>query len=206
ARWRPELRMAHISPHWNWPERVGQITPVHVYTSGDSAELFLNGRSLGRKQKAALQYRLVWDEVTYQPGELKVVAYKNEKPWAEAVMQTTGKAAAISLEADRTRIGGDGQDLSFVTVKVVDDKGRMVPRANHLVKFTVAGPAEIVGVENGDATSHAPVQASEVRTYNGLALAVLRSKRGQSGDVTLTATTDDLKAGSVRIAATREAG
>ena len=71
--------MAHILPHWNWPERVGQITPVHVYTSGDEAELFLNGKSLGRKKKGQFEYRLRWDDVVYEPGELKVVAYKNGK-------------------------------------------------------------------------------------------------------------------------------
>src|SRR5207247_2379939 len=70
ARWRPQLKMAHILPHWTWPERVGQVTPVHVYTSGDEAELFLNGKSLGRKTRGAYEYRLRWDEVVYQPGEL----------------------------------------------------------------------------------------------------------------------------------------
>ena len=77
ARWRPDFPMAHILPHWNWPDRVGQITPVHVYTSGDSAELFLNGKSLGLKTKEQYEYRLRWDDVVYQPGELKVVAYKD---------------------------------------------------------------------------------------------------------------------------------
>ena len=79
ARWRPDLPMAHILPHWNWPERVGQVTPVHVYTSGDEAELFLNGKSLGRKKREQNQYRLRWDEVKYEPGELRVVAYKTAK-------------------------------------------------------------------------------------------------------------------------------
>jgi beta-galactosidase len=79
ARWRPDFPMAHILPHWNWPDRVGQVTPVHVYTSGDSAELFLNGKSLGLKTKGPYEYRLHWDDVVYQPGELKVVAYKNGK-------------------------------------------------------------------------------------------------------------------------------
>ena len=76
AHWRPDLPMAHILPHWNWPDRVGQVTPVHVYTSGDEAELFLNGKSLGRKKKGQFEYRLRWDDVKYEPGELKVVAYK----------------------------------------------------------------------------------------------------------------------------------
>ncbi|HLP24517.1 MAG TPA: beta-galactosidase GalB, partial [Acidobacteriota bacterium] len=89
ARWRPELPMAHILPHWNWPDRVGEVTPVHVYGSGDEAELFLNGQSLGRKKRGPLEYRFRWDDVKYQPGELKVVTYKSGKPWAEAVQRTT---------------------------------------------------------------------------------------------------------------------
>ena len=93
--------MAHLLPHWNWPERVGQVTPVHVYTSGDEAELFLNGRSLGRKKKRGpLEYRLRWDDVVYEPGELRVVAYKDGQPWAEAT-RARPPAAPPQLAADR---------------------------------------------------------------------------------------------------------
>src|SRR5207302_1119935 len=116
AHWRSDFPMAHILPHWNWPERAGQITPVHVYTSGDEAELFLNGRSLGRKQKGTYEYRLRWDNVKYEPGELKVVAYKNGKHWAEDVMKTTGPASRLMMKADHATIKAHGQDLSFVTV------------------------------------------------------------------------------------------
>ena len=97
ARWRPELPMAHILPHWNWPDRVGQVTPVHVYTSGDEAELFLNGKSLGKKNKGQYEYRLRWDDVVYEPGELKVVAYKNGKEWARDTVKTTGPAAKLLI-------------------------------------------------------------------------------------------------------------
>jgi beta-galactosidase len=86
SHWRPDLPMAHILPHWTWPERVGQVTPVHVFTSGDEAELFLNGKSLGRRKKGQYEYRLRWDDVVYEPGELKVVAYKGGMPWATDVM------------------------------------------------------------------------------------------------------------------------
>src|SRR5262249_24995280 len=116
ARWRPDLPMAHILPHWNWPERAGQITPVHVYTSGAEGELFLNGKSLGRKKKGQYQYRLRWEDVKYEPGELRVVAYKNGKRWSEDVVKTAGLAAKVMLKADRARLKADGQDLSFVTV------------------------------------------------------------------------------------------
>ncbi len=106
SKWRPELPMAHILPHWNWPERKGQVTPVHVYTSGDEAELFLNGKSLGKKKKGQYEYRMRWDDVVYQPGELKVIAWRNGEKWAEDVMKTTGKATMLSMEADRKAIKG----------------------------------------------------------------------------------------------------
>ena len=97
--WRPEYPMAHILPHWTWPERAGQVTPVHVYTSGDEAELFLNGKSLGRKKKAQFEYRLRWDDVVYEPGELRVVAYKDGKQWATDSVKTAGAASKLLLDA-----------------------------------------------------------------------------------------------------------
>src|SRR4029079_6490867 len=107
ARWRPELPMAHILPHWNWPVPVGLVTPVHVYTSGDEAELFLNGKSLGRKKKGQYQYRLRWDDVKYEPGELKVIAYKDGKRWAEDTVRTTGPVEKVTLQTDRTTLRAD---------------------------------------------------------------------------------------------------
>ena len=129
ARWRPDLPMAHLVPHWTWPERHGQVTPVHVYTSGDEAELFLNGSSLGRKTKRPYEYRLRWDDVTYAAGKLSVVAYKNGVEWATASVETAFDATKLLLTADRSAIEADGQDLSFVTAKVADAEGRMAPRA-----------------------------------------------------------------------------
>src|SRR5208283_5395077 len=95
AHWRPDFPMAHILPHWTWPERVGQVTPVHVFTSGDEAELFLNGKSLGRKKKGAYEYRLRWDDVVYEPGTLRVVAYNNGKKWATDEVRTAGAPAIL---------------------------------------------------------------------------------------------------------------
>ncbi|HSD13318.1 MAG TPA: beta-galactosidase GalB, partial [Flavobacterium sp.] len=132
SRWRPDLPMAHILPHWNWQDRIGQITPVHVFTSGDEAELFLNGKSLGRKKKATFEYRLRWDDVVYQPGELKVVVYKEGKNWTEDVVKTTEKKSKLQITADRSIIKTNGEDLAFVTVKVTDKTGLMVPDANNL--------------------------------------------------------------------------
>ncbi|MCF7849409.1 MAG: DUF4982 domain-containing protein [Kiritimatiellales bacterium] len=192
ARWRPELPMAHILPHWNWPERVGQVTPVHVYTSGDEAELFLNGKSLGRKKKGPFEYRLRWDDVIYQPGELKVAAYKGGKLWAEDTMKTTGTAVAVKLAADRSAIAADGADLVFVTVQVSDKDGLPVPRTHNTVKYAITGPGEIIAVGNGDPTNHESFQALERKVFNGLALVVVRSKKGESGTIRLTAASEDL--------------
>ena len=199
ARWRPDFPMAHILPHWNWPERVGQVTPVHVYTSGDEAELFLNGKSLGRKTKGKLEYRLRWNDVIYQPGELKVVAYKNGKKWATDVMKTSGPAAKLTLAPDRKEIAADGKDLSFVTVRVADKAGLLVPRSKQQIKFKIEGPGEIVATDNGDATSFESFQAPERKAFNGLALVIVRAKAGQPGKITLTAEAEGLKAGEVTI-------
>ncbi|HEX6624799.1 MAG TPA: glycoside hydrolase family 2 TIM barrel-domain containing protein, partial [Pyrinomonadaceae bacterium] len=199
ARWRPDLPVAHILPHWNWPERVGQVTPVHVYTSGDEAELFLNGRSLGRKTKGPRQYRLRWDDVLYEPGELRVVASKDGKRWAEQVMKTTGPAARLALKADRATVKADGQDLSFVTVAVADRNGLTVPRAKNRLRFRIEGPGEIVAVDNGDATSHESFQSKERDAYNGLALVVVRTVAGKPGRIRLTAQADGLTSAELRL-------
>jgi beta-galactosidase len=199
ARWRPDLPMAHILPHWNWPERVGQVTPVHVFTSGDSAELFLNGKSLGKKTKGPFEYRLHWDDVVYQPGVLKVVAYKNGKKWATDEMKTTGPAAKLTMKADRATIAADGNDLSFVTVTVADKNGLLVPRSKNHIKFEIEGPGEIVATDNGDATSFESFQAPERNAFNGLALVIVRAKAGQGGTIKLTATSDGLAKASLDI-------
>ncbi|HZS03585.1 MAG TPA: beta-galactosidase GalB [Blastocatellia bacterium] len=199
ARWRPELPMAHILPHWNWPERVGQVTPVHVYTSGDEAELFLNGRSLGRKKKAQYEYRLRWDEVKYEPGELKVTAWKGGRKWAEDVVRTTGPAARVLLKADRATIKADGYDLSYITVTVADKGGLLVPHSKNRLNFEISGPAEIVATDNGDATSHESFQAKERNAWNGLCLVIVRAKAGKAGQIRLRARSEGLAGAEISI-------
>ncbi len=199
ARWRPELPMVHILPHWNWPERVGQVTPVHVYTSGDEAELFLNGKSLGKKKKGQYEYRLRWDDVTYEPGELRAVAYKDGKPWAEAVTRTTGPAAKLVLQPDRSELRADGTDLSYVTVSVTDKDGQVVPRSKNRIKFEIKGPGEIAAVDNGDATCHESFQSKEYNAFNGLCLVIIRSKAGKAGAITLEAQSDGLEGAATGI-------
>lgn len=199
ARWRPDLPMAHLLPHWNWPERVGQVTPVHVYTSGDEAELFLNGKSLGRKQRGKGEYRLRWDDVVYQPGQLRVVAYRNGKRWAEDKVATTGPAARLALAADRSTLRADGNDLSFVTVRIVDKDGKPVPRTHNRITFTLSGPGEIVATDNGDPTSFESFQSPARNAFNGLALAIVRTRAGEGGKVVLRATAEGLAAAQVSL-------
>ena len=184
--WRPDVPTVHILPHWNWEERIGEITPVHIYTSGDAVELFLNGKSLGRREKAHSYDRLTWDDVRYEPGSLKAIAYKNGQKWAEELVETTGKPVALQVTAEKTELKNDGTDLSFIRVAVVDSQGRVVPRSKNHLKFSVTGPAEIIATDNGDATSLLPFQLSERDAYNGLALVILRSQYMKQGKVVLT--------------------
>jgi len=185
AHWRPELPMVHILPHWNWPERVGQVTPVFVYTSGEEAELFLNGKSLGRRKKEDSAYRLHWDDVVYQPGELKAVAYKEGKEWAVTSVKTTGEPSKLILTPDRASIQGDGKDLSFITVTVADKEGLQVPRSHPKLKFQVDGPGELAACDNGDPTDLTAFSSPERNAFNGLALAIVRAKPGAKGEITL---------------------
>ncbi|MCX6938273.1 MAG: DUF4982 domain-containing protein [Verrucomicrobia bacterium] len=330
SRWRPDYAMAHLLPHWNWPERVGEVTPVFLYTTGDEAELFLNGRSLGRRTKAKLAplpvnlavgkpttasvevesaalvtdgrtettwkstavrtpawwqvdlgavtelqalrvdfgrtassysyrivssadaqtwtpvaisngeegdmtwvdyavslkarylrveftadnltapelkelaafaiplpvdidvYRLRWNDVVYQPGELKAVVYRQGKPWAEAVMRTAGAASQLTLAADRPDFRADGKDLCYVTITVADAEGRLVPRTSHRLHVEVSGAGELVAMDNGDATSHESFQGPDHQAWNGLCLAIIRGRSGQTGPITIAVTSPGL--------------
>lgn len=199
SRWRPELPLAHILPHWTWPERTNQVTPVHVFTSGDEAELFLNGESLGRKKKGEFEYRLRWDDLIYKPGALKVVAYKNGKQWATAETKTAGAPAKLRLEPDRTEIRADGTDLCFITVTVTDQDGVTAPRADNRIQFQIEGPGEIVATDNGDPTSFEPFQSSARKAFNGKCLVIVRSRAGRMGTIKLTARADQLGSESCTI-------
>lgn len=199
SRWKAELPMAHLVPHWTWPDRVGKQTPVEVYTSGDEAELFLNGKSLGRRRKGTDEYRLIWQNVIYQPGELKVVAYRNGKEWATDVERTAGEAAKLQLQADHNVVRADGQDLIFVSTAVTDAKGVLSPRAHPEVTFSVSGPGDVVAVDDGDATSYESFQSNHHKAFNGLVLAIVRTHAGEPGAITVTAKAPGLADGSVEV-------
>jgi beta-galactosidase len=172
---------------------------VHVFTSGDEAELFLNGKSLGRKQKDQYEYRLRWDDVKYEPGELRVVAYKNGKNWAEDIVKTTDEPVRLEASTDRDEIWADGKDLAFITVRITDKNGLTVPTATNPIQFKITGPGEIVATDNGDPTNLVPFPSHEREAFNGLALVIIRSKPGDSGSITITAKSPELKEAQVVI-------
>jgi beta-galactosidase len=190
----------HVFPHWNWKQ--GDTIDVVAYTNADSAELFLNGRSLGARHQEGDVMHLTW-RVPYQPGVLRAAAFRNGKAAESQEVRTAGPAARIELVPDRRSITADGKDLSFVTVSVLDQDGVLVPDADNLVQFQIDGGAHIAGVDNGDQISHASFQADQVRAFNGKALVIVQAGR-QRGTVTLTATSAGLPAASARITLSAE--
>lgn len=199
SRWKPNLPMVHILPHWNWPNRIGEITPVHIFTSGDEAELFLNGKSLGRKKKKEFEYRIRWDDVKYQVGELKAIAYKNGKVWAKETIKTTGKASRLLASADRSEIKWDREDLVFVTVKIADQSGLTVPDANNKISFSIEGLGEIVATDNGNPADLISFASHEREAYNGMALVIVRAKKGNKGTFTLVVASEGLEKTTIKI-------
>ena len=200
--------MVHVLPHWNWAGREGQPIPVMAYTNAEEVELLLNGRSLGRKKKGepyvmpvhqkvsddlhfTTRYRLVW-QVPYQPGTLEAVAYSGGKPVAKSVVKTAGASARIALAPDRARIKADGEDLSFVTVRIEDAAGNLVPGADNLVLFTLEGQGSLAAVDNGNAASIESFQGTSRKAFSGLALAIVRSRRGEPGAIQVRAESDGL--------------
>ncbi|WNJ19089.1 glycoside hydrolase family 2 TIM barrel-domain containing protein [Pontibacter sp. G13] len=224
--------MIHLLPHWNLDDervggirakggvKIGDIVPVYCYTNCEEAELFVNGKSMGRKVKGQdpstilvdilryepktfeTPYRLSW-EVPYEPGSIKVVGYKNGQPIQEKEIKTAGKPAQIKLSVDRRTIDADGRDLAYVTVQIVDKQGNFCPLADNLVKFEVSGAGRIAGVDNGNPTSLESFQGSQREAFNGLALVILNSTE-EAGTIRLVAKSKKLKGAEVEITTTRE--
>ncbi|KAK3313004.1 glycoside hydrolase superfamily [Apodospora peruviana] len=199
ARWNPTVKMAHILPHWTWPERVGQVTPVHVFSAADEAELFVNGKSAGRIKRAQYSYRFRWDKVTYDAGDLKVVTYKNGVEWATETKKTVGAAAKLNITADRPTIAADGIDLVFVSVAVADSNGDTVPRASNAITFSVSGPGKIVSTDNGDPTDMTAFPSTTRKAFSGLVLAIVRADPDASGPITVSAAASGLTGASVTV-------
>lgn len=196
SHWRKDSPTLHLLPHWTWPGREGKTTPVYCYTSYPSAELFVNGVSQGRIFKndtARLdRYRLRWNNVIYQPGELKLVAYdKNGKPAAEQTARTASEPTALKLDADRLNIKADGNDMCFVTVSLTDKNGTPCPTADDDMTFEVNGAGTFKATCNGDATSLQPFTNPEMKLFSGQLVVIVQSN-GNKGDISMTVKDDRL--------------
>lgn len=201
--WNPADTTLHILPHWTWPGREGEITPVFVYTNFPKAELFINGKSQGIREKCDStvmhRFRLMWNDVKYQPGEVKVVAYDSTgAAAAERTIRTAGKPHHLVLTPARTAIPASADELVYVTVTVADKDGNPVPTDTRAVKFAVSGNGSFEATANGDGTSLRPFQKPEMDLFSGAATVILRAS-DQPGPITLTATARGLKSATATI-------
>lgn len=193
----------HLLPHWNWQGHEGQPIPVFCYTSYDSAELFLNGKSLGVRHKNPNEmigrYRLIWRDVKYEPGALKVIGFdKSGKPAKEAIVRTAGAPAKIKLSPSRTFLKANGKDIAFVTVSIVDSDGNLCPRADYEVRFRVKGHGFLRAVGNGDETSLESFVGNERKAFNGMCMAMVQTTE-KPGKIKLTAAAEGLQSSDVII-------
>ena len=185
----------HIFPHWNW--ETGKVVDVWAYyNNADEVELFLNGKSLGIKKKQGDTLHVMW-RVNYEPGTLKAVSKKGKIVLSREI-KTAGEPAKIELIADRKNIKADGEDLSFVTIKILDKDGNLVPNADNLVRFKIEGEGFIAGVDNGVQTSMESFKADDRKAFNGLCLAIIQAKN-KKGKIILTASSEGLRSSSVII-------
>ena len=188
----------HLFPHWNW--QPGKMVDVWAYYNhADEVELYLNGRSLGKRKKEGDSLHVMW-RIAFENGTLRAVSRQKGKIVLSREIKTAGLPASIELVADKLQLQPDGTDLSFVTVRIVDEDGNLVPDAEHLVKFSVSGPARIAGVDNGDPVSKASFKAPERESFHGLCLVILQST-GKKGEITLQASTEGLRGSTIRLKA-----
>lgn len=203
SKWNQQDRTLHILPHWTWPGREGEVTPVFVYTDSPKAELFINGKSQGMRAKNDSthlnRYRLMWNETVYEPGEVKVISYDNAgNKTGEAVVRTAGKPYALKLTANRMSLRDNGEDLAYITVQVVDKAGNIVPTDTREVKFQVTGDGTFRAAANGDPTSLRQFHKPVMDLFGGACTAIVQSG-GRPGAVTLRATARGLKPASITI-------
>lgn len=202
SHWRKDVPTTHVLPHWTWPGREGEVTPVYCYTSWPMAELFVNGRSQGRichdYASRLDRYRLRWNNVRYEPGTLRVVAYDAAgMPRDTVTMETAGTPARIVLTADRRHIAAQGRDMAFVTVSVVDAQGRPCPTATDELSFRVTGAGAYVAACNGDATSTVSFHSTSMPLFSGQLVVLVEGKA--HGTATLTVTGAGLEPASLPI-------
>ena len=218
SHWNKEKETLHVLPHWTWNGREGEVTPVFVYTNYPSAELFINGKSQGKRTKDTSvtidgskdeksqkefkrqsRYRLMWMDTKYEPGTLKVVAYDEQgKAVAEKEIHTAGEPYRIVLSADRDTITADGKDLSFVTVSVVDKDGNLCPNADNQISFKVKGAGTYRAGANGDPTSLESFQKPQMKVFSGMMTAIVQSEE-KAGTIRLEASSKGLKTAEIVI-------
>ncbi|MFA6701257.1 MAG: DUF4982 domain-containing protein [Dysgonamonadaceae bacterium] len=218
SHWNKDAETLHILPHWSWKGREGEVTPIFVYTNYPSAEVFINGKSQGKKTKdlsvkidgsyteeaqksfeRQKRYRLMWMDTKYEPGTVKVVAYdENGKAVAEKEMHTAGKPYKIVLEADRNSIKSDGNDLSFITVKVVDKDGNLCPDANMSATFSVSGEGFYRAGANGDPSCLDQFHLPQMHFFSGMLTAIVQST-DKAGTIVFEAKAKGLKSGKIKI-------
>lgn len=189
SHWNKDSHTIHLLPHWTWPDRKGKVTPVYCYTDYPSAELFVNGKSQGKITKDPTtrldRYRLRWRDVVYEPGEIKVVVYdENGKKAGEKTVKTAGKPKRLQLDADRSVLNADGNDLAFITVSLVDKNGTLLPDADDDLQFSVEGAGTFRGVCNGDATSLQVMTKPQMKLFHGQLVVVVQATE-TAGDITL---------------------
>ncbi len=187
--------VVHLLPHWNWPGKEGKPIDVWVYSNADEVELLLNGTSLGKKPVEKFSHA-AWP-VPYAPGTLIARAFKAGSPVGEDKVETTGPAAQLALIPDRTELRADGEDVAVIKVAVLDAQGRVVPTASDLISFDITG-GKILGVGNGNPTSHKPDNATERNAFNGLAMVLVQSTEHAS-PIQLTAHSKTLKQVAITI-------
>lgn len=188
--------VVHIFPHWNWPGKDNDTVKVYSYTNCDEVELFLNGKSQGKK-KAEPYKKLIWP-VIYKPGKLEAKGYKAGRLVTKDVVETTTTPAQVALNSDVSVLKADGCDVAVIRVAIKDEKDRVVPTANNLVKFTIEGPGKIIGTGNGNPKSHEPDKASQRMAFNGYCLVLIQADK-QTGEIRLKAASENLKSAEVVI-------
>ena len=218
SHWNPTEETLHILPHWNWEGREGEVTPVFVYTNYPSAELFINGKSQGKRTKdlsipldssyteaaqksfeRQKRYRLMWMDTKYEPGTVKVVAYdKDGKVAAEKEIHTAGKPYQIVLEADRSQLKADGRDLSFINVKIVDKDGNFCPNETREIQFKVKGAGSFRAVANGNPASLESFQAPKMKLFSGQLTAIVQTSE-EAGTITFEASAKGVKSATLRL-------
>lgn len=220
SHWNKNEETLHILPHWNWKGREGEVTPIFVYTNYPSAELFINGKSQGKRTKdlsikrdasankeaektfeRQKRYRLMWMDTKYEPGSVKVVAYdENGKAVAEKELKTAGEPHRIELSVDRSEIKADGKDLAFINVKVVDKEGNFCPEETRLIKFKVTGKGSYKAAANGNPASLESFQAPEMKLFSGQLTAIVQSSE-KAGDIVFEASAKGVKSAKIVVKA-----